>query len=94
MLVDVHSGEVLRANEAAVDFFGQTGARLVAMRLSELIEDRSERGRIAIQHQLATTPLPLTQWRAKPMRGLSASRWLMFCLGCDGTATAPLHACP
>lgn len=69
LLVDVHSGAILRANEAAVDFFGQTGARLVSMRLSELIEDRPEKGGIAIQHQLATTPLPLTLSRHIAGRG-------------------------
>ncbi len=60
LLADAHSGEILRANEAAVDFFGRTGARLVGMRLSELITDLSEQGRTAIQHRLAATPLPLT----------------------------------
>lgn len=59
LLVDAHSGEILRANEAAVDFFARTGARLVGMRLAELIGDPSERGRAAIQHRLAATPLPL-----------------------------------
>ena len=59
LVVDAHSGAILRANEAAVDLFGQPGARLVAMRLSELIKEPSESGGATIQHRLMTTPLPL-----------------------------------
>ncbi|GEM_PF-2507535 len=59
LLVDGQSGDILRANEAAVEFFGRTGGRLVDTQLSELITDLSERGRTAIQHRLAATPLPL-----------------------------------
>jgi diguanylate cyclase (GGDEF)-like protein/PAS domain S-box-containing protein len=59
LLVDAHSGQILRANEAAVDFFDGTGARLVEMRLSELIADHSDQGGTPIQCRLAATPLPL-----------------------------------
>ena len=59
LLVDAHSGEIVRANQAAVDFFGGTGARVVEMRLSDLIADVSDQGGTPIECRLATTPLPL-----------------------------------
>ncbi|MEF8833713.1 MAG: sensor domain-containing diguanylate cyclase [Halofilum sp. (in: g-proteobacteria)] len=59
MLVDAHSGEILHANEAAVDLFGGSTARLVETRLPQLIEDLSDPGGAPIQCRLAATPLPL-----------------------------------
>ncbi len=69
VLVDAHSGEVLRANQAAVDFFGGTGAQLVGLRLSELIVDPSEQGGTPIQRRLAATPLPVTVSQHIPGKG-------------------------
>jgi diguanylate cyclase (GGDEF)-like protein/PAS domain S-box-containing protein len=69
LLVDAHSGEIFRANQTAVDFFGHSGAQLVGLPLSQLITDLSDPGAAPIQHRLAATPLPITLSQHIPGKG-------------------------